>query len=252
MKSTKPQTRKASLFALLCLSALVAGCGAKEELDAPTISQNVAASVYASDRGAAASSIDVPIQTRAVSAAAASSENGDPSNRSIVRTTLPAAPINEEQEKATASADAVTPSNIENPAASQSQTTRSAEAETKPAAAPKATSTVKQAPSQKAAQNQQTKSAAQAAVPAADPTPVKPGELKGSGLYIGRIDTHSIEIQTSSGALVIQYDEESSQLLDKITEHDNGTPVDFTYTQKEVTVEGEKYIERWLTSIKER
>ncbi|MCQ6559118.1 hypothetical protein [Paenibacillus mendelii] len=77
----------------------------------------------------------------------------------------------------------------------------------------------------------------------------EPKVVQGKGLYVGQIDTHSVEITTNEGPTVFQVSQYMSSQLVKIPDSANGTPVVFEYTQKEIILSGEKYIERWLTSI---
>ncbi|UVI31427.1 hypothetical protein [Paenibacillus spongiae] len=81
------------------------------------------------------------------------------------------------------------------------------------------------------------------------PVDKKPAEWNGKGLYIGQIDTHSVEITMNEGPTVFQISQYISSQLEKIPDRSNGTPVVFKYTEKEIILSGEKYIERWLTSI---
>lgn len=55
--------------------------------------------------------------------------------------------------------------------------------------------------------------------------------LKGTGVYVGQIDGHSIEIQTKEGPTTFEISEGMESVLEKLNENDH---VAFEYTEKSV------------------
>ncbi|MFB9324825.1 hypothetical protein ACFFSY_02575 [Paenibacillus aurantiacus] len=244
----KPKTVRAGIFALLCLMLVATvGCGARltsnEEGQSSTLAPvGTMASVLGSESGEAEIEEAPP-----ASGLTASARYGDPADRAMLKPTLKPTPAGAKSEtaaetpeqRATASAD-TNSADKPNPASGVAEEVQSFTAKTTKTAV--SASASKQKPYADTTTRVAVKSTV--ALPA--------GQLKGNGLYMGQIDTHSVEININGVPTVFQIDETIEKKLNKISDHADGTPVRFTYTRKEIEAGGEKYVERWLTGIQER
>ncbi|WP_148931436.1 hypothetical protein [Paenibacillus methanolicus] len=246
-RTRKPQTARAGVLALLCfMLAATVGCGARlateEEGQASALSPaGTTASVLGSESGEAELDEAPP-----ASGLTASARNGDPADRATLKPTLKPTPagdrsermIEEPGQRETASAG--TASTIHpKPASGIAEEVQPLSAKTSRTAAASAPKTALSGIAAQAAD--QTKAAA-----------LPTGQLRGNGLYMGQIDSHSVEININGVPTVFQIDETIEEKLSKIDDHADGTPVRFSYTRKEIEAGGEKYVERWLTGIQER
>lgn len=77
--------------------------------------------------------------------------------------------------------------------------------------------------------------------------PGQSSEMSGKGTFQGLADSHSVELETTNGTEVFQFDEALAGKLNGIQE---GTAVTFTYTSKNVDSGGGKTVQQlWLTGI---
>ncbi|MFC4102302.1 hypothetical protein [Paenibacillus xanthanilyticus] len=240
-RTRKPQTMRAGVLALLCfMLAATVGCGARlateEEGQASALSPaGTMASVLGSESGEAELDEAPP-----ASGLTASARSGDPADRATLKSTLKPTPAGDRSERkseeleqrGTAAGTAAT---------IQPKPASGIAGEVQPLSAK--TSRTATAPAPKTALSG-------VAAQAAGSIPF--GQLKGNGLYMGQIDSHSIEININGVPTVFQIDETIEAKLSKIDDHADGTPVRFTYTRQEIEAGEEKYVERWLTGIQER
>lgn len=243
----KPKTVRAGLLALLCLMlAAAVGCGTRlpsgEEGQSSSLSPvGTTASVLGSESGEAELDEAPP-----ASGLTASARSGDPADRSTFKPTLKPTPVGARSERVaeepdtreTTAADA-DDTNHAKPTSGTTAEVRALSATTAKPDAP---------PSEPATSDDSAALRADKANTAALPA----GQLKGNGLYMGQIDTHSVEININGVPTVFQIDEKIEAKLGKIADQEDGTPVRFSYTRKEIEAGGEKYVERWLTGIQQR
>lgn len=81
--------------------------------------------------------------------------------------------------------------------------------------------------------------------PSASPSASQEAKIT-DGEFVGVSDTHTIEIKTEEGATSFQV---SPEIVEKVTPWEEGTKVQFQYTEETVDVDGQQVKQRTITTI---